>query len=138
MQAKPLAEYLPFDENEKVFSFVQCGTGTKSKVLLAKRHRARRKRAARHGGGQQRLNLQEVDLASPADDDQLLSVSAALDKLAATHAVQAEVVKLRYFVGMTNVEAAQVLGLSERTVKNYWAHARVWLFREINAGRKTG
>jgi len=100
--------------------------------------RARRKRAARHGGGQQRLNLQEVDLASPADDDQLLSVSAALDKLAATHAVQAEVVKLRYFVGMTNVEAAQVLGLSERTVKNYWAHARVWLFREINAGRKTG
>ena len=47
-------------------------------------------------------------------------------------------VKLRYFVGMTNVEAAQALGLSERTVKNYWAHARAWLFREIKATRIAG
>jgi len=60
-------------------------------------------------------------------------MNEALDKLAATHALQAEVVKLRYFVGMTNVEAAQALGLSERTVKNYWTHARAWLYREIRA-----
>jgi len=47
------------------------------------------------------------------------------------------VVKLRYFVGMTNEEAAQALGLSERTVKNYWSHARAWLFREIKATQTT-
>ena len=65
-------------------------------------------------------------------------MNEVLEKLAATHAVQAEVVKLRYFVGMTNVEVAQVLGLSERTVENYWTHARAWLFREINAARIAG
>jgi RNA polymerase sigma factor (TIGR02999 family) len=94
---------------------------------------ARRKRALRHGGGQERVELGEIDLAAPAGDDQLLAMNDALDKLAAVHALQAEVVKLRYFVGMTNVEAAEAMGLSERTVKNYWSHARAWLFREMNA-----
>jgi RNA polymerase sigma factor (TIGR02999 family) len=100
--------------------------------------RARRKRALRHGGGQQRVDADEVQIAAPADDDQLLAVNDALDKLAAANAVQAEVVKLRYFVGMTNIEAAQALGLSERTVKKYWSHARVWLFREIKGMRARG
>jgi RNA polymerase sigma factor (sigma-70 family) len=72
------------------------------------------------------------------DDDKLLAVNDALDKLAAANAVQAEVVKLRYFVGMTNIETAAALGLSERTVKNYWTHARAWLLREINAARNAG
>ena len=100
---------------------------------------ALRKRAVRHGGGQQRVDMEGIlEVAAPCDDDELLAVNEALDKLTATHPVQAEVVKLRYFVGMTNVETAQALGLSERTVKNYWAHARVWLFREINAARTTG
>jgi len=97
---------------------------------------ARRKRALRHGGGQQRVDLEGVlEVAAPCDDDELLAVNDALDKLTAAHAVQAEVVKLRYFVGMTNVEAAQALGLSERTVKNYWTYARAWLFREMQAQR---
>ena len=61
--------------------------------------RARRKRAVRHGGDQRRVDLQEVDLAAPGDDDQLLAVNDALDKLAAQHKVEAELVKLRYFVG---------------------------------------
>ena len=100
---------------------------------------ARRKRALRHGGGQQRVDMEGVlEVAAPCDDDELLAVNDALDKLAAIHVVQAEVVKLRYFVGMTNVEAAQALGLSERTVKNYWTHARAWLFREIKATRIAG
>ena len=99
---------------------------------------ARRKRALRHGGGQQRVEMEGLDVAAPSDEDELLAVNDALDKLAAIHAVQAEVVKLRYFVGMTNVETAQALGLSERTVKNYWAYARAWLFREIKATRATG
>jgi len=96
--------------------------------------RARRKRAARHGGGQQRVDIQEVDLASPGNDDQLLAVSEALDTLAVQHKVEAELVKLRYFVGLTNDEASQVLGISPRTAKYYWTHARAWLYKEITKG----
>jgi RNA polymerase sigma factor (TIGR02999 family) len=94
--------------------------------------RVRRKRAVRHGGDQQRVDLQEVELAAPGDDDQLLAVNEALDKLAAEHKEEAELVKLRYFVGMTNEEAAEVLGISVRTAKYYWTHARAWLYREIH------
>ena len=93
--------------------------------------RARRKRAVRHGGDQQRVDLQDIDLASPAEDDQLLAINDALDKFATQHKIEAELVKLRYFVGMTNEEAAEVLGISPRTAKYYWTHARAWLFREI-------
>ncbi len=93
--------------------------------------RARRKRAQRHGGGQLRVDLEEIAVASPADDDQLLAINEALDKLAIEHKDEAELVKLRYFVGMTNDEAAEVLGISPRTAKYYWTHARAWLFREI-------
>jgi RNA polymerase sigma factor (TIGR02999 family) len=98
---------------------------------------ARRKRALRHGGGQQRVDLQQVELPSAADqDDQLLAVNEALDKLAAQNKVEAELVKLRYFVGMTLEEAADVLGISARTADNYWAHARAWLFRELKGERR--
>ena len=111
--------------------FFSAAAEAMRRILIDK---ARRKRAQRHGGGQQRVDMEGVlEVAAAMDDDQLLAVSDALDKLAAIHAVQAEVVKLRYFAGMTNVEAAQALGLSERTVKNYWAHARAWLFREMQA-----
>src|ERR1051325_8975783 len=93
---------------------------------------ARRKRALRHGGGQQRVDFEQAELVSAiADDDQLLAVSEALDKLAAQRKVEAELVKLRYFVGMTLEEAAEVLGISVRTAKYYWTHARAWLYREI-------
>ena len=95
--------------------------------------RARRKRALRHGGGQQRVDLDHVDLASANDDDQLLAVNDALDKLAAQSKSEAELVKLRYFVGMTLEEAADALGISARTADNYWAHARAWLFHELKA-----
>ena len=93
--------------------------------------RARRKGAIRHGGDQQRVDFQGVDLASSADDDQLLALNEALDKLAVAHKAEAELVKLRYFVGMTNDEAAEVMGISPRTAKYYWTHARAWLFREV-------
>jgi RNA polymerase sigma factor (TIGR02999 family) len=92
---------------------------------------ARRKRALRHGGGQQRVEVEDADLASPSDDDQLLAVNEALDKLGAQNKAEAELVKLRYFVGMTLEEAAEVLGISARTADNYWAHARAWLFHEL-------
>jgi len=93
--------------------------------------RARRKGALRHGGGQQRVYIEELDLASRDEDDQLLAMNEALDKLATAHPLEAEVVKLRYFVGMTNEQAADALGISERTTKYYWSHARAWLYHEI-------
>ena len=93
--------------------------------------RARRKLTHRHGGGFERVDLEGLDLAAPNADQQLLAVHEVLDKLASEHPAQAEVVKLRYFAGMTNEEAAQVLGVSVATVKNYWAFARSWIFHEI-------
>jgi RNA polymerase sigma factor (TIGR02999 family) len=94
---------------------------------------ARRKKAERHGGGAERvaLDLDSLELAAGMDDDQLLAVHEALDRLAAHDAVKAELVKLRFFVGLTIEEAAPVLGLSEPTAKRYWAYARAWLYREI-------
>jgi RNA polymerase sigma factor (TIGR02999 family) len=92
---------------------------------------ARRKLARRHGGGLQRVDVENVDLALPVEEDHLLAVNDALDLLAARSPVQAQVVKLRFFVGMTAAESAEVLGLSERTVKQYWSHAKTWLYREI-------
>jgi RNA polymerase sigma factor (TIGR02999 family) len=86
--------------------------------------RARRKQAIRHGGEQQRVDLQESDLLAAATDDRLIAVSDALDKLAVEFKAEAELVKLRYFVGMTNDEAADALGISPRTAKYYWTHAR--------------
>ena len=93
--------------------------------------RARRKLTARHGGGYERMDLDGFDLAAPDPDDQLLAVHDALDKLELEHPLQAEVVKLRYFAGMTNEETAQLLGISVSTAKNYWTFSRAWLFQEI-------
>ena len=98
--------------------------------------RARRKRAVRHGGQMARADIAEIDLPLPMPDDQLLAVNDALDKLATQHKEEAELVKLRYFVGMTNDEAAEVLGISPRTAKYYWTHARAWLCSEMQSEGK--
>jgi RNA polymerase sigma factor (TIGR02999 family) len=93
--------------------------------------RARRKLRVRHGGNLERVDLEEQDLAAPGTDEQLLAVHEALDRLAQTHPRQAEVVKLRYFAGMTNEETAEALDISVATVKNYWTFARTWIFNEL-------
>lgn len=93
--------------------------------------RARRKLTMRHGGSFERVDLDGQDLAAPGPDEQLLAVHEVLNNLTTDHPVQAEVVKLRYFVGMTNEETAQALGISIATVKNYWTFARTWIFNEI-------
>lgn len=123
------------DENQKWDGrghFFAAAAEAMRRILI---DRARRKRAARHGGGQQRVEVQDMDLASPDSDEQLLAVSDALDKLAVEHKVEAELVKLRYFVGMTNDEAAEMLGIAPRTAKYHWTHARAWLYREITGNR---
>jgi RNA polymerase sigma factor (TIGR02999 family) len=92
---------------------------------------ARRKRALRHGGGLQRVDIQEVEVAAGAEDEQLLAIHEALDKLAVEEQVTAELVMLRYFVGLTIPEAAEILGISETTANRYWTFARTWLHHEI-------
>jgi RNA polymerase sigma factor (TIGR02999 family) len=94
---------------------------------------ARRKNYLRHGGGAERVNLDGLDLAASVDDEQLLALNEALDHLAAHDATKAQVVKLRFFAGLTNEQVARVLGVSEPTVKRHWAYARSWLFREMNS-----
>ena len=94
---------------------------------------ARRKRALRHGGGQQRVDIQDVDLSAATKDDELLAVSDALEKFALEDKQMAELVKLRFFVGLTNKEAAEILGVSEPTVERWWTFARAWLYREIQS-----
>jgi RNA polymerase sigma factor (TIGR02999 family) len=94
---------------------------------------ARRKLYLRHGGGAERVNLDGLDLAASMDDEQLLALHEALDRLGEHNAEKAQVVKLRFFAGLTNEQAAKVLGISEPTVKRHWAYARAWLFRAMNA-----
>ena len=94
---------------------------------------ARRKHALRHGGGQQRLDIEDIDIATEAKEDELLAVHEVLDKFAAKDKEKAELVKLRYFAGLTIEEAAQVLNISEPTAKRWWAYARAWLFSEIKS-----
>src|SRR6185295_18795064 len=93
--------------------------------------RARRKHTQRHGGSYQRVDLESFDLAAPPVDDQLLAMNEALDKFALEYPVQAELVRLRYFAGLTNEEVSEVLGISLSTVKNYWAFSRAWLLSEM-------
>ncbi len=92
---------------------------------------ARRKKALRHGAGQARLDLQELEIAAPAPDDQMLAIDDALNKLAVLDKEKAELVKLRFFVGMTVEEAASVLRISEATAKRWWVYARAWLYAEV-------
>jgi RNA polymerase sigma factor (TIGR02999 family) len=94
---------------------------------------ARRKRAARHGGGQHRVAMPEIGPAVMESDDRVLVVNEALEKFAVLDPPKAELVKLRYFVGMTLGQAAEALGISERTAKRHWAFARAWLHEEIKA-----
>jgi RNA polymerase sigma factor (TIGR02999 family) len=98
--------------------------------------RARRRQAAKRGGGAQRLDADEVDIPAPAPDDQLLAVNEALAKFATVDARKAELVKLRYFVGLSFEETAEVLGIAVPTAKQWWAYARAWLRVEI--GGSTG
>ncbi len=93
---------------------------------------ARRKNRVRHGQGLRRVNLEQVDVAGTSDDETLLRVDEAVTKLAAEDPAKAELVKLRYFVGLNIPEAAAALGISESSAKRAWAYARAWLYDELN------
>lgn len=94
---------------------------------------ARRKRSPKHGGGLKRLDAEDVPLALPEPAEDLLALDEALNKLAANDPAKAELVKLRYFAGMTIDEAAGVLGISAATAKRWWTYTRAWLYQEITS-----
>ncbi len=94
---------------------------------------ARRKRRAKHGGGQERLDVDDLEIAAGADDEKILLVNEALEKLAMEDPIRAEVVKLHYFVGLTHAESAEILQISEKTVRRHWNYARVWLYQTIQS-----
>ena len=96
---------------------------------------ARRKKAACRGGGLERIDFNEIDaLEWEQDDDELLAIHDVLERLEEREPRKAELVKLRYFIGMTGEEVADTLGISLATVNRDWAFARAWLFREISLG----
>jgi len=94
--------------------------------------RARQKRRVRHGGGLVRVDLNDIDVAAESQSETVLFVHEALERLAQKDPEIAELIKLRYFAGVPNQEAAEMLGMSERTARRNWAYARAWLTREIN------
>ena len=94
--------------------------------------RARRKHALKRGAGVPEIDLDRVDVATETDESTLLRVSEALEKLALLDPQCAELIKLRFFVGLNYQAAAQALGISERSAKRHWTFGRSWLFRELS------
>ena len=92
---------------------------------------ARRKKRLKHGGEFQRVGIEDVDVPLPMPDDELIALDEALNQLAAVDGRAANVVKLCFFVGMTQEEAAKELGVSRATAERLWSFARAWLFREM-------
>lgn len=95
--------------------------------------RARRKLSQRHGGALARADIDTMEIAAPDPDDRVLAVHEALERFALKYPLQAEVVKLRYFAGMTDEETSLLLGVSASSVRNYWVFSRAWLFSAIDA-----
>jgi len=93
--------------------------------------RARKKQRTRHGGELARVDPDDIEIEAPTDDGRLLQINAALDELAALAPDKAEVVKLRFFVGLKESEIAELLHITPRTVERYWSYAKAWLFERI-------
>ena len=109
--------------------FFAAAAETMRRILI---DNARHRRAVRHGGGQVRLNVDELEIASASEkDDQMVAVSEALAKFAAEDPRKAELVKLRYFGGLTLEQAAAALDIPQGTAKRWWTYARAWFFREL-------
>lgn len=95
---------------------------------------ARRKAGLKRGGGQQRLNIEDVELVEATPDEKILLIDAALEELERTNLERARVVVLKFFAGMTNQEVGETLQISRSTVDRHWECARTWLFKKIQQG----
>ncbi len=109
--------------------FFAAAAGAMRRILV---DHARRRLASKRGAGEARLDADELDIAAPGPDQQLLAVNDAVDRFAMLEPRKAELVNLRYFVGLTFEEAAEVLGITVPTAKQWWAYARAWLRVEIS------
>jgi RNA polymerase sigma factor (TIGR02999 family) len=96
--------------------------------------RARRRQARKHGGQLERVDFDAIELPGPGDDAVVLQIHDGLERLAAEDPQKAEVVKLRFFVGLENAEVAAILGVSEKTVQRHWSFAKAWLYRAMQGG----
>jgi RNA polymerase sigma factor (TIGR02999 family) len=99
---------------------------------------ARRKRAEKHGGSLERQDFGEIDIEAPEPSEDLLALDEALARLEARDPAQAQLVKLRYFAGLEEEEAARVLGISRTTAQRYWRYAKAWLIVELRGGGHPG
>ena len=108
--------------------FFRAAAEAMRRILIAS---ARRKLTQRRGVRAGHLDVDEIEIASPEPDDQLLALNDALERFAVLEPKQAELVKLRYFVGLKIEEAAEVLGISIATAKRWWTYARAWLYHDI-------
>lgn len=97
--------------------------------------RARRKARIRHGGDRQRVAVDEVEIAAPLAGEELLALHEALDELAALDPPAAELIKLRFFTGLSHQQAAELLGLSRSAADRTWLFARAWLFQQMQTGK---
>jgi len=97
---------------------------------------ARRKKSLKHGGDRQRVDLEDRDMAIEAPSEDLIAIDEALEKLSKKDKVKADLVKLRFFAGLTSEQAAEVLEISHNTADQYWAYARAWLRLEITKGEE--
>jgi RNA polymerase sigma factor (TIGR02999 family) len=93
---------------------------------------ARRKRREKHGGQLRRADLDVAVLAAPTPPEDVLALDEALTKLATEDPFKAQLIQLRFFGGLTNEEAAEILGISAATAKRHWRYARAWLHREVS------
>jgi RNA polymerase sigma factor (TIGR02999 family) len=100
--------------------------------------RARRKRSRKHGGGHGRADIDLDNIVSPIPEEDLLALDEAMTRLAAEEPLRARLVRLRFYGGLSNEEAAEVLGISGATAKRYWRYARAWLHREVSKGNDSG
>jgi RNA polymerase sigma factor (TIGR02999 family) len=95
---------------------------------------ARRKRRLKHGGGQPYADFDLANFAGPMPDEDLLALDEAMTRLAMEDPIRAQLVQLRFYAGLSNEDAAQVMGISAVTAKRYWRFARAWLHREVRKG----
>lgn len=110
--------------------FMAVAAETMRRILV---DRARRRLSLKRGGKLEQTEVDWIELPGTPDDTVVLRVHEALEALAATDPVKAEVVKLKFFVGLSSLETATILGLNEKTVRRHWNFARAWLFQRMSA-----
>jgi len=111
--------------------FFSAAAEAMRRILIDK---ARKKQRLKRGGGQKRLDLEDAEITIEAPSDDMIALDEALTKLASKDKLKADLVKLRYFAGLTLEQTAEILGLSITTAKRHWTYARAWLYRQITTG----